>query len=368
MLISQCWPIVKPLDDLCNLRCGYCYMNGAMCLSHKTELMEDRTLASLTDFFCSGREYTEFIWHGGEPLLAGINFFEKVIYYQKEWVRCGKKIKNSIQTNATLINDEWVSFLKTNNFLVGVSLDGPSHMHNIMRTDGKNGSFDAVMNGISLLKEAGIFTGVLCCVSTANYLYPEEVLDFFLSQKIKSIKFLRVKGLDKEGKPYFGSITPDQYIDFLLGIFKKWLKIDDPEIEIRNLKSIIDILLGGNFRECINMGECYNYVTIYSEGSIYACDALGQKDFLYFGNIKNHTFKYKNFSKFIEFIKAQKKSCMTCRWFNVCKGGCLQDRKLISNLDVVIKNDACGSLQRLYSEIFSVLRHYDLLPQNAKRK
>lgn len=364
MFLSQCWPIVKPLDGTCNLKCAYCYMNSVMCPKHRTELMSDHTLSFLTDFFCSTREHIEFIWHGGEPLLAGINFFEKAMYYQKQWIGYGKKIKNSIQTNATLIDDKWTSFFRENNFLVGVSLDGPSHVHNIMRTDGKKGSFDAVMRGISSLEKAKIFSGIICCVSTANYLYPQEMLDFFIAQNIKSIKFLRVKGLDKKGNPYPGSITPNQYVDFLLGTFRRWLEIDNPKIEIRNIKSIIDILMGGNFRECVYMGACYNYVTVYSDGSIYACDALGQRNFLCFGNIKSRVAKNQNFSKFIKFVETQKKLCMPCKWFNVCRGGCLRDRKIDLDPNDTAKNDSCVSLKRLYSEIFSVLRRYDLLPKN----
>ncbi|MDP2947014.1 MAG: SPASM domain-containing protein [Nanoarchaeota archaeon] len=365
MLLSHCLPIVKPFDDVCNLKCSYCYMEGVINPSYRIRLMNDDTLFSLTDFFCSARECVEFIWHGGEPLLAGINFFEKAMHYQEPWIGRGKKIKNSIQTNATLVNDEWVSFFRDNKFLVGTSLDGPSHMHNIMRTDGKMGSFDAVMRGIHLLKEGGIFNGVICCVSTANCSHPEEVLDFFVAQDIKSIKFLRVKGLDRNGNPYPGSITPNQYVDFLLAVFKKWLEIDDPEIEIRNIKSVIDILMGGNFRECVYMGACYNYVTVYGDGSIYACDALSQHDFLCFGNVKNRIFENQNFSKFIEFIETQKRSCRSCRWFDICRGGCLQDRKIGLDSNGVVENVSCASLKRFYSEIYSVLGHYDLLSKKC---
>jgi len=361
MILSNCLPIIKPFDNACNLKCLYCYMNGVMCLQDKAQLMNDTTLRYLVDFFCSRQKHVEFIWHGGEPLLAGLDFFKQAMIYQESWVKRGKKIENSIQTNATLITKEWASFFRKNKFSVGVSLDGPQRMHNAMRRNGKHGSFDSVMNGIAILKDIGVFNGISCCVSTANYHFPEKVLNFFISEDIKSIKFLRVKGKDQYGNFYKGSITADQYIDFLLVIFRKWLEIDDTELEILDIKSVIDILLGGNFRECVYTGTCYNYVTVYSNGSIYACDALAQHDFLHFGNVKDFNYSSRNFSKFVNFVKLQRNSCKACKWFNVCRGGCLQDRTLKTAMNQITSNASCDSLKRFYSEIASTLKQYNLL-------
>ncbi|MBD3282483.1 MAG: SPASM domain-containing protein [Candidatus Portnoybacteria bacterium] len=363
MTLSNCLPIIKPFDNACNLKCLYCYMNGIMRSQHKAQLMDDSTLYCLIDFFCSKQKHVEFIWHGGEPLLAGLDFFKRAMFYQKAWTKSGKKIENSIQTNATLITKEWASFFRENGFSVGVSLDGPQKMHDVMRRSrsGKCGSFDSAMNGIAILKDAGVFKGISCCVSTVNHSFPEEVLDFFISQDIKSIKFLRVKGQDQQGNFYKGSITSDQYVDFLLAIFRKWLEIDDPELEILDIKSVVDILLGGSFRECVYMGECYNYVTVYSDGSIYACDALAQYDFLNFGNVKNFNYSSLNFSKFVDFVKLQRNSCKKCNWFKVCRGGCLQDRTLKAITNQVVSNASCDSLKRFYSKIASTLKQYNLL-------
>lgn len=366
MLLSNCLPIVKPFDDACNLKCLYCYMRGVMRPQHRARLMDDATLHCLIDFFCSKQKHVEFIWHGGEPLLAGLDFFEQVVVYQKPWIKCGKEIKNSMQTNATLITKDWASFFSENNFSIGVSLDGPPEIHNAMRTDGKYGSFDSVMEGIVMLRDTGVFNGISCCVSTANYHLPDKVFEFFISQGIKSMKFLRVKGVDKNGNSYPGSITSDQYVDFLLAIFRKWLEVDNPEIEITNIKSIVDIFLGGNFRECVYMGACYNYVTIYSDGSIYACDALAQHDFLHFGNIKEPDSKNHNFSKFVTLVESQKKECRSCQWFDICRGGCLQDRMLgILAKAKKAHNTSCMSLKRFYAEIALTLKKYNLLPSET---
>ncbi len=361
MLLSNCLPIVKPFDDACNLKCLYCYMRGVMRPQHRARLMDDATLRCLIDFFCSKQKHVEFIWHGGEPLLAGLDFFEQVVAYQKPWIKCGKEIENSIQTNATLVTKEWALFFHENNFSVGVSLDGPSEIHDATRTNGRCGSFDSVMQGIAILRDAGVFNGISCCVSSANCYAAEEVFDFFISQDIKSMKFLRVKGLDQYGNLYPGSITADQYIDFLLAVFKRWLEIDDPEVEILYIKSVIDILLGGNFRECVYMGACYNYVTIYSDGSIYACDTLAQHDFLHFGNVKDFNYSSRNFSKFVDFVELQKKSCELCKWFKVCRSGCLQDRILKADMNQAMQNLSCDSLKRFYSKIASILKQYNLL-------
>lgn len=156
--------------------------------------MRPETLKALIDFFCSDQNEIEFIWHGGEPLLAGLEFYHEVVKAQHAWKQKGKKITNFLQTNATLITSEWIDFFKENDFLIGVSLDGPREFHDQVRCyhTGK-GSYEEVMRGINLLRQAEIFNGVICCISTVNYKFPKEIFNFFLAENIKKLKFARVK-------------------------------------------------------------------------------------------------------------------------------------------------------------------------------
>mgnify|MGYP001378787083 CR=1 FL=1 len=367
MRVSQCTPIIKPSDSICNLSCAYCYMQGIMKGESVSSFMSIDTLRTLINFFCRDQPAVEFIWHGGEPLVVGIDFYRNVVEFQKTWLQKGVEIKNSMQTNATLVTAEWASFLRENNFSVGVSLDGPQEVHDLMRHyAGGRGSYIEVMRGIGLLREAGIFNGISCCVSSVNCGDPKGLLDFFISQGMKSIKFLRVRGLDGRGNLYPGSISLDEYSAFLISIFYRWLELDDPEIEVRDIKSIVELLLGGDFRECVYMGKCYNFVTVYGDGSIYGCDALPRRDSLYFGNVKNHEGENLNFSKFIGIVESQKDACKSCELFNICRGGCLQDR--VPNIfSGESKNSACQNIKDLCGEIASVLDKYGLAPTTCAR-
>lgn len=146
-------PIVKPVNGLCNLSCSYCYTSGLKECVAKNR-MRPEILKATIDFFCRDQNDVEFIWHGGEPLLAGLEFYRKAIEFQKIWEQQGKRITNFFQTNATLMNSEWNSFFAENDFFVGVSLDGPKEFHDQVRyyPNGK-GSYDDVMKGIDLLRQ-----------------------------------------------------------------------------------------------------------------------------------------------------------------------------------------------------------------------
>jgi uncharacterized protein len=347
MCSSLITPIIKPINGFCNLDCGYCYADDK---EKVMKIMKDSVLKKTIDFFCSKQSNIEFIWHGGEPLLAGIKFYKRVIEYQKKWIKNGKKIINFIQTNGTVLNKDLLDFLSNNNFFVGVSLDGPKEINDQVRCfKNKKGSFDKIIKNISLLKEKNIFTGVICCVSSINYNQPIEIFDFFKSNNINSIKFSRVKEINNENDV---SITAKQFTDFLIAIFERWIDVDSPEIEITNIKSIINIMFGGDFRECTNLGKCYNYCTVYRNGDIYGCDVLPKNNFFKFGTVFDSPEIIRNSEKvhkIKKIIKNNQEKCVKCRWFNLCKGGCLQCRFIETEEEA---NEYCFNLKRLYSKIY----------------
>lgn len=345
--------IVKPTNAFCNLACSYCYMRK-ICPGKSLKVMSNTTLKNLVDFFCSGVGVAEFIWHGGEPLLAGMDFYREVVKCQNKWLAAGKKVANFVQTNGVLLNDAWAEFFSRHGFLVGVSLDAPAHVHNITRRgkDGKS-SLSASFRGIKTVQEAGIFNGVICCVSSHNYGLATETLDFLCSLGIKSIKFLRVKGKFKE------SITQRQYVQFLIAVLQRWLEIDDPDIEIRDIKSLIDIALGGNFRECVYMGRCDKFTTVYSDGSIYACDNLPKSRRFRFGSVsqaRKTVISGKSFSAFLATMDERKNHCSTCAWFQTCRGGCLY-----RHLHDGKEENQCDDLEDLFQSVRKVLKRHGMI-------
>ena len=175
-----------------------------------------------------------------------------VAEFQSMRERQEKRITNFLQTNATLITPEWVRLFTENDFLIGVSLDGPKEFHDQVRcySNGK-GSYDNVMRGIDLLCGAGIFNGIICGISTANHRFPKEIFNFFIEKNIKKLKFTRVKSIGHCSDVSSLVTSPAQYADFMIAIFDLWLELDDPEVEIRDIQNVVSLILGGNKRECI---------------------------------------------------------------------------------------------------------------------
>lgn len=356
-------PIIKPVNGLCNLSCSYCYTSGLKkyVIKHR---MRTETLKAVIDFFCHDQDSIEFIWHGGEPLLAGLKFYREVVEFQRKWKQQGKKIANFLQTNATLITPELTRFFSENDFLIGVSLDGPKEFHNQVRrySTGK-GSYDDVMRGIDLLRQAGIFNGIICGISTINHRFPKKILNFFIARNIKKLKFARIKSIGHCNDVSSLVVSPKQYSDFMIAIFDLWLELDDPEIEIRDIQSVVNLILGGNRRECIYMGKCDQFVTVYSDGSIYGCDSFPKTDILHFGSILDDPVIIRSNSclqNFQELLKKRKEHCRTCNWYFICKGGCAMD--CYKQLDSVEPLDeVCENLKRYFGHISAKIRSYNLV-------
>lgn len=356
-------PIIKPVNGLCNLLCSYCYTSGLKkyVIKHR---MRTETLKAVIDFFCHDQDNIEFIWHGGEPLLAGLKFYREVVEFQRKWKQQGKKIANFLQTNATLITPELTRFFSENDFLIGVSLDGPKEFHDQVRrySTGK-GSYDDVMRGIDLLRQAGIFNGIICGISTINHRFPKKILNFFIARNIKKLKFARIKSIGHCNDVSSLVVSPMQYSDFMIAIFDLWLELDDPEIEIRDIQSVVNLILGGNRRECIYMGKCDQFVTVYSDGSIYGCDSFPKTDILHFGSILDDPVIIRSNSclqNFQELLKKRKEHCRTCNWYFICKGGCAMD--CYKQLDSVEPLDeVCENLKRYFGHISAKIRSYNLV-------
>lgn len=355
-------PIIKPVNGLCNLSCSYCYTAGLT--GHITkDYMSLETLKSTIDFFCNDQDDIEFIWHGGEPLLAGIEFYKKAIEFQLVWKQAGKRINNFIQSNATLVTSEWADFFAKNNFFVGVSLDGPKEFHDKVRTyaNGKR-SYEDVMKGINLLRQAGVFNGVICDISTINLAYPETIFNFFIENDIKKLKFARVKDLGHCKNVSSLTISPAQYADFMISIFNLWLKLDDSEVEIRDIQSVVNLILGGSQRECIYMGKCDQFVTVYSDGTIYACDSFPKIDKFLFGNVRDNSNIIKanaSLQRFKDLLKSRQEHCQGCEWYHICRGGCAKD--CYSGFDDIKPIDEiCESLKRYFQHISATINSYDL--------
>jgi len=360
-------PIVKPVNGLCNLACSYCYTSGLKERIAK-DRMQPEILKAMIDFFCHDQDDIEFIWHGGEPLLAGLDFYRRAVEFQHVWEKQGKKIKNFLQTNATLITPEWIRFLIENDFLVGVSLDGPKEFHDqIRRYSTGKGSYVDVMRGIDLLCQAELFNGVICGVSTANHEFPKEIFNFFIEKNIKKLKFARVKSIGHCNDVSSLVISPTQYTDFMIAIFDLWLELNDPRVEIRDIQSVVNLILGGNQRECIYMGQCEQFVTVYLDGSIYGCDSFPKTKALRFGSVLDKPAIVRSnlsLQNFRGLLERRKEHCRKCDWYFICKGGCAKDfYKHFGSVEPL--DEVCKNLKRYFEHISAKIGSYGLIEPNT---
>ncbi len=169
--------IVKAIGAFCNLKCNYCFFHETE--QAKPRIMQNEVLTKLIREYLEHSPTNEFVWHGGEPLLAGIPFYQKALELQHQFASSGNKIVNSLQTNLTLVNRQWARFFREADFRIGVSIDGPKHVHNMHRVNtGGEGSFEAAIRGFEILREEGINPGCISVITKKTLPFLIEILNF----------------------------------------------------------------------------------------------------------------------------------------------------------------------------------------------
>lgn len=325
-------PIIKVVGDFCNLRCRYCFYNTTDQITPhvmSNELIE-KFLVQYMEFF-TGRLI--FIWHGGEPLLAGLPFFQKIVDLQNRKLRDGQSIQNAIQTNATLVNDKWAEFFKVHDFRVGVSIDGGKESHDRFRLNhGEGGSFDHVMRGIEILRRHGMEPGIIQTLTHDNVLRAKEDFDFF-------VNILGTKGwgvntyLDVAGvnKAMLGqTITNEELTQFLKTYIDLWLRQDDLNLRVREIENFIFGMVGKRASNCTFNGSCTDFFCLEYDGRVYPCDRLSNCAEFLFGNLSQRSLlEILNSSTRLRYIKEVNSlhpDCVVCEWQKACHNGCTMHR------------------------------------------
>ncbi len=321
-------PIVKVVGDFCNLRCRYCFYNTTDQLTRhvmSSELLE-KFLVQYMELF-TGRLI--FIWHGGEPLLIGIPFFQKIVDLQNRQLKEGQIIQNTIQTNATLIDDSWAEFFKVHDFRVGVSLDGGKESHDHFRLNyGSGGSFDRVMQGIKILRQYGIEPGIIQTLTRDNVPRAKEDFDFFaniLGAKGWGVNnYLDIAGVNKAmiGQ----TITNKELIQFLKTYIDLWLTQNDPNLRIREIENFISGVFKKRALNCTFNGSCAGFFCLEYDGRIYPCDRFSNRPELLLGNLSQQPLlDILNSStrlKYSKDVNSIYPDCAVCEWQKACHNGC----------------------------------------------
>jgi len=328
---------VKPAGAVCNLRCSYCYYlekKGLFPEDHHF-LMDDVTLEKfiIQNIEAFDDELISFSWHGGEPLLAGIDFYRRVLYYQSLNKPEGKVILNGIQTNGTLIDEEWAKFLSENNFLIGISIDGDSGLHNTFRKK-KNGegTWQDVVKGFQHLLKWGVIPEILCVVSSENVKYPVGIYNLFKEAGAKFMTFLPLVERDINSPTGVSdrSVPPDEFGYFLSSVFDEWVENDVGNIKVQIFEEAARCAFNQEHTLCIFRVNCGGVPVVEHNGDFYSCDHYVSRDHL-LGNINTTSLAdLLESDRQIAFGMAKSHTlpdyCKQCEVIQMCNGECPRNR------------------------------------------
>ena len=281
--------MLKPRGPICNLDCEYCYYLKKESLYPNSDYrMTDDVLEDFIQQYIQShtRSSITFAWQGGEPTLMGLDFFQKAVDLQKKYAQINTHIENCLQTNGTLLNDEWCKFFKQNNFLIGISIDGPVAYHDLYRKDkGGKPSFERVMQGLMLLKKHGVEFNILASVHAGNSKFPLEIYRFFRDDlKAKYIQFIPIVELDNKTGEQKGpkiterSVNAEILGEFLIAIFDEWVRHDVGEIFVQIFDVALGKWLGVPGGLCVFDETCGRSLAMEHNGDLYSCDHFVQSN------------------------------------------------------------------------------------------
>ncbi|MFH1683694.1 MAG: anaerobic sulfatase maturase [Candidatus Margulisiibacteriota bacterium] len=321
--------IAKPIGPVCNLNCTYCFYLEKLNLYPQKEnfRMSDEVLETFIRQYIEAQPNpeVEFVWQGGEPALLGIDFFNKAVKLQKKYEQ-DKKIKNCLQTNGVLLNDEWCDFLKKNDFLVGISLDGPEEVHDLYRRDrAGQGTFDSVIRGLRLLKKHGVEFNVLACVARETAKRPREVYQFLKAAGVEYIQFAPIVERDESGKILPWTVEAESYGDFLNKIFDEWAANDVGKIFVMNFEWALNAWVFQKSPVCLFSETCGRSLVIEHNGDVYSCDHFVYPQYLLGNVLKDKLKDLVELPQQKAFGAAKKEllpQCRRCDFLFACRGEC----------------------------------------------
>lgn len=366
--------MTKPVGAVCNLACKYCYYLEKTNLykDNKSKyVMSDSLLEKFIKEYINSQTMPQvlFTWHGGETLMRPLSFYQKVIELQKKYAN-GRTIDNCIQTNGTLLNDEWCEFFHNNHWLVGVSIDGPQDFHDEYRKN-KQGkpSFVKVMQGIKLLKKHQVEWNAMAVVNDYNADYPLEFYHFFKDLECHYIQFTPIverihlnsdgrylaNVLQKEEKLADFSVTPEQWGNFLCTLFDEWVKNDVGEYFIQIFDATLANWMGTQPGVCTMAPTCGHAGVMEFNGDVYACDHFVFPEFK-LGNIYEKSLIEMMYGDKQSRFGLQKRDalpaqCKACKYLFACNGECPKNRFLTTEDGEFGLNYLCKGYYQFFDHI-----------------
>ena len=379
--------MAKPAGAACNLRCRYCYYLEKAHLTtsqpHNLTTSQPHTMSDeLLRLFI--QQYVEaqpqpnvlFTWHGGEPLLRPLAFYRRVVELQAPYLRQGYHIDNCLQTNGTLLDDEWCRFFAEQGWLVGISIDGTEAMHDAYRLSaGGQPTWRQVMHGIELLQQYGVEWNAMAVVHHQNADHPEEFYRFMRSIGCQYLQFAPIverslahpdgrhlaspdEFTDTEGRPLSmtpESVTPQQWGAFLCRLFDEWVHHDVGEVFVELFDCTLANWCGIAPGICTLAEECSHGGVMEWNGDLYSCDHYVFPQY-HLGNIRQHTLTEMLYSPRQEQFCRRKHEtlphqCQDCRWLHVCHGECPKNRILRTTDGEPGLNYLCEGYRQFFTHV-----------------
>ncbi|MFD2118027.1 anaerobic sulfatase maturase [Paenibacillus yanchengensis] len=351
--ISVMW---KTVSEACNLACDYCYYSTCGGKPGKQiEKIADHVLEKfIKEYMSLTNGIASFAWQGGEPLLAGYEFFTKVVELQQKYAPKNTMISNALQTNGTLITERWAKFFKQYHFLIGVSIDGPEAIHDSRRVDAvQQGSFERVMKGINHLRKQQVEFNILTVIHKDNVHRVKELFDFYKEQQIVYIQFIPCMSFQSQQIDQPGSyeITPEEYGNFLCEAFDHWYNDGQPVHSERMFDHLLSVYAHREGGLCVQSKSCPKTIILEQNGDAYPCDFFIHDDWK-IGNVGEDALvdilNDPLYATFLQQKPTLPEACQTCPWLSLCYGGCPRNR----NWDQASGNNTtdyfCTSYQQLF--------------------
>lgn len=350
--------MAKPVGALCNLECSYCYYleTGRFHQSPQQIRMSDSLLERYIRQYiaASPGPVVQFTWHGGEPTLAGLDFYRLAVDLQKRCLPEGWSCWNNLQTNGILLDDEWCSFLAEARFDVGLSIDGTEGLHDKNRkAHGGGGSYKRAAEGIRRLQAHGIQPDLLCTVTSEAAKEPLAVYGALRDFNTGWVQFIPIVRLTAEGQPSAESVTGEAYGDFLCAVFDEWLRHDLGRLDVQLFAEMGLVWSGGTASLCWMAPTCGQVLIVEHDGGVYSCDHFVNPDHR-LGDIEASSLETLADLPAQRRFGSEKQSrlplqCRSCPWLAVCNGGCPKDRFALSEDGERGLNYLCAGFRKLFA-------------------
>jgi uncharacterized protein len=375
---------VKPIGPICNLNCSYCYYLRKEHLYPKAEpfRMPDEILEEYIaqHISASPERVIRFSWHGGEPTLLGLDYFRKIVALQRKHQPPDRLIVNGIQTNGTLLDEDWCRFFAREGFAVGLSLDGPPEMHDRYRVaKDQKPTYEQVIRGYNLLRKHHVYADILCVVNAYNVEFPLQVYRFFKQINAKYVSFLPMVDLQPDAESMVSpiSVPTEAWGTFLCTIFDEWIDRDIGQIKVQVFEEVARTAFNQEHSLCIFRPTCGDVPVVEHNGDFYSCDHFVDAEHR-IGNIKETPLvellespAQRAFGK--AKLETLPRQCIECQVKSMCNGACPKDRFLKTRDGDPGLNYLCAGYRRFFvhcqpfvSMVAAQWREQSLSPNSVK--